>query len=95
MCVFQYEELNETLENTTDIIVKNIHDKVNHLLNEKFNLNIKLNKEKCINRINKMNKRYIEIKDLPFGFVDRFYHIHGSKNMRCVFFHNIVFFRVK
>ena len=78
ICIFQYEELNETLENTTDIIVETIHNKVNNLLNEKFNLNIKLNKENSINRINKMNKRYIEIKNESFNFVDRFYHLHGS-----------------
>jgi len=29
-----------------------------------------------------MNKRLEEIKDEPFTFVDRFYHIHGSHRNR-------------
>jgi hypothetical protein len=78
ICIFQYEELNETQENNVSVIAENIYNKVNNLLNEKFNLNIKLDKEKCINRINEMNQKVIELKDKPFYYVDQYYHVHGS-----------------
>ena len=32
----------------------------------------------AINRINNMNKRYKEIKDKSFDFVDKYYQLHGS-----------------
>ena len=35
-----------------------------------------------INRINNMNKRYLEIKNKPFEFVDKYYQLHGSHRNR-------------
>lgn len=36
----------------------------------------------CIARIEAMNRRYAEIADLPFSYVDPFYQLHGSHRSR-------------
>jgi hypothetical protein len=76
--VFEYNELNETNDNPLSKIVDNIYEKVKKVIPE----NIELNKEKCINRINLMNKRYEEIKDKDFKYIDPFFEIHGSHRNR-------------
>ena len=76
VCVFDFNELNETLENTIPKIIQNIYDKINSMLN------IELNVEGGINRINLMNVRYEEIKEKPFVYVDNFFEIHGSHRNR-------------
>jgi hypothetical protein len=75
--VFDFNELNETETNSIQKIIENIYGKIiNHLLN------IELNLENSINRIISMNKRYEEIKQEPFSYVDDFYEIHGSHRKR-------------
>ena len=74
--VFDFEELNESETNTVRKIVENIHNKINSVLN------IELNIENGIKRVNAMNKRYEEIKEEPFTFIDDFYEIHGSHRNR-------------
>jgi hypothetical protein len=76
--VFNYNELNETKDNTLIKIIDNIYEKVKSVLPD----NIELNKIKCIERINLMNKRYEEIKDKPFSYIDPFFEIHGSHRNR-------------
>ena len=76
--VFDYNELNETEENTIPIIMQNIHDKINNMLG------VEVNVESGINRINLMNTRYEEIKDKPFSYIDPFFEIHGSHRNRKV-----------
>jgi hypothetical protein len=76
VCVFDFNELNETPENTIPQIIQNIYDKINSMLN------IELNVEGGINRINLMNVRYEEIKEKPFSYVEDFFKIHGSHRNR-------------
>ena len=74
--VFPYSELNETDTNTLPNIINNIANKIRDLLN------IELDVESGINRITLMNSLYESIKEKPFTFYDRFYHIHGSHRNR-------------
>jgi hypothetical protein len=78
--VFDFNELNETQDNTLPIIIDNIYNKLCKLLS-KHNF-IKLNKETGITRIKNMNKRYQEIKNKSFDYVDPFFEIHGSHRNR-------------
>ena len=71
--VFDFDELNETIDNTIIEIVNNIFNKVTNLLDT-----INLDKTKCIERIKLMNIRYEEIKNEPFTYTDNFFEIHGS-----------------
>ena len=74
--VFDFDELNESSTNTLPNIIQHVHNKINNMLN------IKLNVEGGISRIMDMNKRYEEIKHLPFNYIDDFYEIHGSHRNR-------------
>ena len=78
--VFPYSELNETEENTLEMIVDNIYNKVSKLL-EKHDF-IKYNKQTAIERIQKMNQKYEEIKDQPFSYIEDFYGLHGHHRNR-------------
>ena len=81
--VFDFNELNETDDNTIPKIIQNIYNKIQGLnINTDTNTNIDLNIESGINRITLMNKRYQEIKHLPFSYIDDFYEIHGSHRNR-------------
>jgi hypothetical protein len=74
--IFNYNELNETDVNTIPIIVNNIYNKLIKCVG------IDLDKELCIDRINKMNICYNEIKNKPFSYIDPFYELHGSHRNR-------------
>ena len=74
--IFDYNELNETPENSIESIVDNIIKKI-----DKF-FPFVLDREGCITRIREMNARYNEIKDQPFEYIDPFYEIHGSHRNR-------------
>jgi uncharacterized coiled-coil DUF342 family protein len=80
--IFDFDELNETINNTLTVIVDNLYNKINHLFIELGLEDIKLDKTKCIERICAMNSRYEEIKYEPFSFVDDFFEIHGSPRNR-------------
>ena len=75
--IFDYNELNETENNSLITIIDNMYIKLSNFLQ-----NINLNKVSCIQRIQNMNHRYQQIKHLPFSFQDKFYHIHGSHRNR-------------
>lgn len=75
--VFDFDELNETNDNTLVQIVDNIYNKVINILPD-----IELDKTKCIERIKLMNIRYDEIKNKSFKYVDDFFEIHGSHRNR-------------
>jgi hypothetical protein len=77
---FFYKDLLETEQNTLDVIIDNIYNNVKNLLYK--HPHIKLNKNNGIQRIINMNKRYIEIKDLPFSYIDPFFELHGSHRNR-------------
>ena len=74
--VFAFDELNETLDNSVNGIVENVYNKIHDILN------IPLNIQSGINRLNAMNKKYEEIKNKPFNESDPFYLIHGSHKNR-------------
>ena len=74
--IFDYDELNETPENTIENIVDNIIQKIKHIFP------FELDKQGCITRIREMNDRYALIKDQSFEYVDPFYEIHGSHRNR-------------
>ncbi len=75
--IFDFNELNETSNNTIKQIVDNIYNKVQKVLSD-----IELDTAKCIERIKLMNIRYDEIKDKPFSYIDDFFEIHGSHRNR-------------
>jgi len=75
--VFDFNELNETSDNTLIQIVDNIYIKVKNILPD-----IDLDTTKCIERIKLMNIRYDEIKHKSFDYIDDFFEIHGSHRNR-------------
>ena len=74
--IFDYNELNETPENSIENIVDTIIGKIKGIFP------FELDKQGCITRISEMNARYNEIKDQPFEYIDPFYEIHGSHRNR-------------
>ena len=70
---FDFNELNETANNTLVEIADNIYSKVKILLSE-----IELDKTKCLNRIKLMNSKYSEIRKKKFSYIDPYFHLHGS-----------------
>jgi hypothetical protein len=80
--VFEFQELNETIDNPICKIVDNIHYKFQKLLTDQSITEVTLDKATCIERINSMNARYEEIKSKPFSYVDDFFEIHGSHRNR-------------
>ena len=79
-----YEELLEKPNNSIEKISENVFKKIDNFLPQEFMIyNRKhISIQNGINRINNMNKRYAEIKDKPFEFVDKYYQIHGSHRNR-------------
>ena len=70
--IFNLDQLNETEEQPLEDIINNVHDKLLEMVQ------INLNKQLCINRINNMKLFYETIKERPFSYIEPFYHIHGS-----------------
>jgi hypothetical protein len=75
---FSYDELLESPQNNLEKIVDNCYNKLLHFLPSE----VTLDKEAGLRRITNMNKRYEEIKHLPFTYVDTFYELHGSHRNR-------------
>ena len=75
--IFDFNELNQTNNNSLIKIVDNIYAKLKNVLND-----VKLDKEKCIERIKLMNSRYEEIKNEEFIYVHEFFQLHGSHRNR-------------
>ena len=79
-----YKELLETKENTVEKIVKYVYKQASSFLPREI---FPDNDEKSIidtavKRIEDMNKVCKTIKDKPFEYCDKFYHIHGSHRGR-------------
>ena len=78
--VFQYEELLETEDNPLTKIIDTIYDRVAPMI--EGHPKVKLSKADALHRVINMNKRYEEIKDKPFSFIDPFFELHGSHRNR-------------
>ena len=75
--MFDFFELNETIDNTLPQIVDNIYNKLKNVL-----VDVDLDKSKCIERLIMMNKKYEEIKHKKFSYIDNFFELHGSHRNR-------------
>jgi len=75
-----YSDILETETNTLLDISTNIYNKCESFLPKQFMIynrkNISI--QNSVNRITNMNKRYEEIKNESFDFVDKYYQLHGS-----------------
>ena len=74
--VFDYTELNATEATPLPAVVDTIYSKLAPLLP------IRLDKASCLQRLMAMNKRYEEIKQKPFSYIDPFFELHGSHRNR-------------
>jgi hypothetical protein len=72
--IFNYHELLETDTYSIEDIVSNAYHKLCNFLPS----DIVLNKTDAVERIQKMNILYEEIRDKPFSYVDDFFELHGS-----------------
>jgi hypothetical protein len=77
VAIFDYDELNETDKYALEDIVNNIYEVLKHL-----HVGITLDKSLCYRRLIAMNRRYEQIQDKGFGYVDPFFNIHGSHRSR-------------
>jgi hypothetical protein len=82
--IINYNEINETDNNSLDNIIEKIFHKFKNflpkeLIPNKEDKHIKNNMKK---RIVDMNNLYKKIKNKPFSYYDNFYHIHGSHRNR-------------
>ena len=76
--VFDFNDLNETLEYSVADIVQCVHCRLKCFLPEY----ILLNKELAVLRLICMNALYDCIKDKPFSYCENFFHLHGSHRNR-------------
>ena len=81
---FYYNELNETLDNPLPKIVTNVGRKLYNMLNrtKTIGVNININVQNGIKRVENMNNRCKEIEGQSFDYIDPFYEIHGSHRNR-------------
>ena len=77
LILFDYEEINERETYTVEDIVSCMYEKLNQTIP-----NIEFDIAGGVARIEGMNARYEEIKEMPFEYVDEFYRIHGSHRNR-------------
>ena len=77
LIIFDYEEINESENHTVEDIISGMYDKLKPVIT-----NVEFDKNGGVERIRGMNKRYEEIKDMPFDYEDEFYRIHGSHRNR-------------
>jgi hypothetical protein len=83
VCCFDFDELNETESNPLNTIVQTICDRVSNMMQSADDACLgELYVKGGVERLTAMNKRYEEIKHLPFTHIDDFYEIHGSHRDR-------------
>jgi hypothetical protein len=75
--IFNFDELSDRIYKVEDIVTNSYHR-----LKDFLPTNIELNERSCLERIINMNKIYETIKDNPFEYNYKFYHIHGSHRNR-------------
>ena len=76
--VFDYNEILETDSYTMDQIIDAVYNKLSNFLPN----DVSLDKEACRQRIEKMNKKYAEIENMDFSYVDEFFQLHGRHRNR-------------
>jgi len=76
--IIPYEKLLETSSYTVEDIVSFVAKKIKAFLPRTY----EMKEQFAIDRIKKMNKTYEKIKDKPFSYCDKFFHIHGSHRGR-------------
>lgn len=76
--IFDYDDLLETEDYTTEMIVKNVKSKLINNITELNVKNVNLDENDAINRIKNMNTLYEYIKYKPFTYYSNFFHLHGS-----------------
>lgn len=83
-----YDEINETKDNTLENICKNIIIKFQNFFPKYMIPNLSDTElfNNVYTRIYNMNKKYEEIKDKDFSYLDEFYLLHGGHRNRI---HNI------
>ena len=83
VCCFDFDELNESESNPLNTIAQTICDRVEAMMQTANDQCLgELSVEGGVERLTAMNKRYEEIKQLPFTHIDEFYEIHGSHRDR-------------
>lgn len=80
--IFDYDDLLETEDYTTEMIVKNVKSKLINNITELNLKNINLDENDAINRIKNMNTLYEYIMYKPFTYYSNFFHLHGSHRNR-------------
>lgn len=80
--IIKYEELLETENQTIEIIVNNLYDKLRSFLPDKLFTDKLAMVNNAVIRIKEMNALYEKIKHLKFSYHDSFFHIHGSHRGR-------------
>ena len=73
--IFDFDELNTTSAN----VAHNVYRKMKYILTQ-----VSLNQSLCLRRLEAMNRRYEQIKSMPFDYVDPYFNIHGSHRSRPV-----------
>ena len=78
--IINYDEIFETESNSLETICFNMVKKFINFFPEILLAKVEFNVlyRNVLNRIKDMNKRYDEIKNLDFSYIDNFYQIHGS-----------------
>lgn len=83
VCCFDFDELNESVSNPLDTIVQTICDRVGAMMQTANDQCLgELSVKGGVERLMAMNRKYDEIKHLPFTHIDPFYEIHGSHRDR-------------
>jgi hypothetical protein len=82
--IIKFSELNEKDNYTLDDIINNTYEKLHNFLPEELKSTLDSNETKANmkNRISNMNNLYEQIKNKPFSYFDKFYHIHGKHRNR-------------
>lgn len=75
--VFDFDELNEREGYGLPQVVQYIYEKINSSI-----LRIPLDPSLCLARLTAMNQMEESLRDKPFSFIDRFFHIHGHHRCR-------------
>lgn len=81
--IINYDEIKDTTNNDMlNNITNNLFAKFQNFIPINTSVNKEEIKKNMSERIKNMNKKYEEIKNKPFSYHDKFYHIHGHHKNR-------------